>query len=978
MGSQPTHALLAGRWRLQLLGGFALHNGDHVVGQIGRRPVFLLLARLALTPGRACDRAELARWLWPVVTGEHGMLAPAVADGVRQRRLRHELNALREQLEPPGMPRYGVLISDRRQIRVDPERLDSDVASFESACERGDAAAARALWTGPLLPGMADPWLDAQRSRLQALRHALQDPSCPAEIHPPSGATPVVLGLPRWPWGDDFQGRGAELAQVHQALREHRVVVLTGAAGIGKSRLAARVAETAMATSVCVFLAVDGRDAADGAGVGRGTRRPASDLHDALRGVLGIVRRTDLAPQLPQGPSAVLQQIVARLAGQAVLLVLDDVGANALSGALLDPAAANDPEVAGETVQHIRALQQALPRLRLLLTTRASVRSPGLCCIALGPLPWPSLPDSPPTAHDLERLRANPCIALFESRARRVRRAFSVNHRNLLVLAQLCRTLEGHPLAIELAARWMHARPLADIATQVRTAPIATLAASARKARFYGRHASVQALLEGGWQGLLPAQRSLLQGLATFEGRFDAQRACRLLTLAGHGALAATVERALRRLADGAWLLEDEDGLTHGAPCRSLRLSWLVRGFVVERIPAAERARWRAAHRALVLSMLEAKPTASADGTTRTIDRGCDAADEPDRLAALASAVEARDAAVAVPLGARLSRNAIARGASPRLLEALRSLVDQPPPAAQGLDTVRTPLARLLMLAGAVDEARFRVAQVQAGPSLPPPEQAETALVAAQISWLADRDAGIGAPLADHALALARQAGRGELEASALLLLGAMVLMGQRDVASAERLFKEAGHAFRIGDRGWPSGPDSVLALPGLVACRMARQDWHGALRLARAAERRAEKTGDVVTRLQLHDRIAVSCEALGDDLGALGACRSQVRLAQTQGLAYYVAYGLWNQCPPLARLGRAEPAALLMAHAAQLWQTRFGALDADDERVVDDVRARVEAQLGTARCASLWTRGARLTDRDAAALGSADEDATT
>jgi hypothetical protein len=85
--------------------------------------------------------------------------------------------------------------------------------------------------------------------------------------------------------------------------------------------------------------------------------------------------------------------------------------------------------------------------------------------------------------------------------------------------------------------------------------------------------------------------------------------------------------------------------------------------------------------------------------------------------------------------------------------------------------------------------------------------------------------------------------------------------------------------------------------------------------------------------------------------------------------MAYYAAYGAWNQCHPLARLDHAPPAARLMAFARQLWTKQFGPLDSDDEGYVDQVRREVAERIGAARLRTEWVRGEALMAREAWAL---------
>ena len=155
-----TQALPSAPWRLRLLGGFAIDDGQQRLTRLHSRAAVLLLARLALRPGRDHGREELAALLWPEADGVTGLA-----------RLRQTLSTLRATLERRGglAPARPLLAADRRVLRLVPGALACDVWPFERACAAGDAAAAQRLYAGELLPGFADEWVVEERLRLQAL-----------------------------------------------------------------------------------------------------------------------------------------------------------------------------------------------------------------------------------------------------------------------------------------------------------------------------------------------------------------------------------------------------------------------------------------------------------------------------------------------------------------------------------------------------------------------------------------------------------------------------------------------------------------------------------------------------------------------------------------------------------------------------------------------------------------------------------------
>ncbi len=141
------------RWRVRLLGGLRLSDGEQTITRLPSRAVTVLLARLALAPERAHAREELVELLWPGV-------APAVG----RNRLRQALSTLKSLLEPAGrIPAQPVLQADRISVRVVSGTIACDAVQFERCIRAGRADAARALYGGELLPGFYDDWVDEER-----------------------------------------------------------------------------------------------------------------------------------------------------------------------------------------------------------------------------------------------------------------------------------------------------------------------------------------------------------------------------------------------------------------------------------------------------------------------------------------------------------------------------------------------------------------------------------------------------------------------------------------------------------------------------------------------------------------------------------------------------------------------------------------------------------------------------------------------
>jgi predicted ATPase len=208
-------------------------------------------------------------------------------------------------------------------------------------------------------------------------------------------------------------GRDADVAEVTRMLTAPgaRLVVLTGAGGAGKTRLALAVANRAQ------------EQWADGAAFV--DLSPVTDprlVPDAIASALGLVG---------QGQERPMDTLQRRLAGRNMLLVLD-----------------NFEQVLGAAPAVSDMLQRA-PGLRVLVTSRVVLRLRGEQEWRVDPL------GVPPPGSTLAVLADAPAVRLFVDRARDVQPRFTLTSTNAPAVAELCRRLDGLPLALELAAASM-------------------------------------------------------------------------------------------------------------------------------------------------------------------------------------------------------------------------------------------------------------------------------------------------------------------------------------------------------------------------------------------------------------------------------------------------------------------------------------------------------------------------------------------
>ncbi|MEN3309534.1 MAG: hypothetical protein V7603_5736 [Micromonosporaceae bacterium] len=214
----------------------------------------------------------------------------------------------------------------------------------------------------------------------------------------------------------ELVGRQRECAQVAHLLAERRLVTLVGAGGIGKTRLSLAVASAVADRFPDGVVFVPLAEAAEVPGL----------LLAALAAALDIA-------EVPGQPLAAT--LAEELAEVSLLLVLDNFEH------VLDAAAV------------VSDLLSAAPGLRVLASSRERLSLSFEQVYPVPPLPLPDPRDLVAGAEGPARaLAESPALALFTARARAAAYDFALTEDNLLTVAELCRRLDGLPLAIELAA----------------------------------------------------------------------------------------------------------------------------------------------------------------------------------------------------------------------------------------------------------------------------------------------------------------------------------------------------------------------------------------------------------------------------------------------------------------------------------------------------------------------------------------------
>ncbi|MFC0529417.1 BTAD domain-containing putative transcriptional regulator [Phytohabitans kaempferiae] len=360
-----------------------------------------------------------------------------------------------------------------------------------------------------------------------------------------------------------FVGRDEELRRVGKLLGEARLVTLHGPGGAGKTRLAVEAAGRQEGEVVFVDLA-----ALAPAGVrSRSTESGDERGGDVPRAVLGALGLREAGLRGPADPRDVTERLVAALADRRLLIVLD-----------------NCEHVVEEAARLAARLLAAAPGVRLLATSREPLGLTGeALCPVLG-LPVP--PAGAPAEDDAAVAMAGGAYAavrLFADRAADAVPGFALDDSTVDDVLRVCRTLDGLPLAIELAAARLRALPLAEVAARLDDR-FRLLTRGSRAAR--PRHQTLRAVVEWSWDLLDEAERRLARRLTVFAGgaTLDAvERVCG----ADIDVLASLVDKSLVVAAGGRY-----------------RMLETVRAFCAERLAeAGEAAELRRAHGAYFLDL---------------------------------------------------------------------------------------------------------------------------------------------------------------------------------------------------------------------------------------------------------------------------------------------------------------------------------------------------------------------------------------
>jgi predicted ATPase/DNA-binding winged helix-turn-helix (wHTH) protein len=311
-----------------------------------------------------------------------------------------------------------------------------------------------------------------------------------------------------------FVGRQRERDRVRTALSDSALVTLTGAGGVGKTRLAIEVGAELLPDFTHGVWLVDLASLSD-----------IDRVPDAVAAAL-LVRE--------QAGRPMLEVVLDYLRPKRVLLVLDNCEHLIAAAATLADA-----------------LLRECASLRILATSREALGVGGEAIQAIPPLAVPP-PDTTKSVDGLTRFEA---VSLFVERAGTLLPGFSPTERNGRAINEVCRRLDGIPLAIELAAARITSMAVEEIAARLDDR-FRLLTGGSRTA--LPRHQTLRGVLDWSHQLLSDGERVLLRRLSTFTGGFSLEAAERVC--AGGELAARDVIDLLARLVEQSLVVFDQSG----------------------------------------------------------------------------------------------------------------------------------------------------------------------------------------------------------------------------------------------------------------------------------------------------------------------------------------------------------------------------------------------------------------------------------
>jgi predicted ATPase/DNA-binding SARP family transcriptional activator len=590
---------------VKLLGKFEVSHGGKTIA-ITSRPAQSLVAYLILNAGTAHRREKLAGLLWP------DSLEETARDN-----LRHALWRLRKAL--PSQPKAEYLLPDDLSIAFNASsEYWLDAAELEKLSETASAhelIAILSAYQGELLPGFYDEWVVLEREHLYSIFE-----------HHMARLMSLLQNENRWLDMLDWGERWIKLGQRPEPA--YRALMMAHAAKGDMSKVAVMYErcvkslkefgiEPSEQTKELYENLKSGKDAPKTVSIGKklGSKEASSNIPVPLTSFIGRQGELkDIAKLLSSsrlltltGPGGVGKtRLAIQTAHDSIKKFKEGVfwvGLVGLSDEKLIPQeiaqALNVREVSNEPMimtlktflkskdvlliidncEHlIRACAQyseqllgACPKLKILAT---SIEAFGLFNEVVWKVPSLPLPEME-AALSVSELQEFASIELFDERAGNAKSGFALDESNVASVTQICRRLDGIPLAIELAAARIRVLSVDEIAARLDDR-FSLLTAGSRTA--ISRHQTLRATIDWSYDLLTEPERVLLRRLSVFAGGFTLEAA---EAVCSEGMKRSDILDLLGRLVDKSLVIVDT---TSVAGVTRYRLLETIRQYALEKL----------------------------------------------------------------------------------------------------------------------------------------------------------------------------------------------------------------------------------------------------------------------------------------------------------------------------------------------------------------------------------------------------------
>jgi len=411
----------------------------------------------------------------------HGDLLPSCYDDwiwPERERLRQALTEVLERLllllESQGQPR-AALAFGQRLLRHDPLREETYRILMRLYAACGDRAGVRRVYHTCVSVLERELAVGPSAATREAYEQALKGEAQVQIVMPPQPSTtnlPIQL--------TSFVGRKRELAELARLLSSTHLLTLTGPGGTGKTRLALEMAMNLLGEYPHGVWLVELASLAD-----------PTLVAQTVASTLGVREQ-------PQ--RSIRDALMDFVRAKTLLLILDNC------------------EHLIEACAHLtETLLRAAPRLKIVASSREALGIAGETAYRVPSLPLPNM-----QAASLDALSQNDCVRLFVDRALAASPHFHLKEKNAPAIAQICRRLDGIPLAIELAAARTKVFPAEQIAARLDDR-FRLLTGGSRTA--LERHQTLRALIDWSYDLLSETERALLRRLSIFAGGWSFEAA---------------------------------------------------------------------------------------------------------------------------------------------------------------------------------------------------------------------------------------------------------------------------------------------------------------------------------------------------------------------------------------------------------------------------------------------------------------------